>query len=74
MCCPKCKAKIGVVKHEIMLDSGVIYCTRCVICGYWSQPYPTYNRHNIVRQNQAIMEQEYSKHKNTRNINPYCEH
>jgi predicted Zn finger-like uncharacterized protein len=39
MGCPKCKAKIGVVKHEIMLDAGVVRCTRCIICGYWSQPY-----------------------------------
>jgi predicted Zn finger-like uncharacterized protein len=55
MNCPKCKAKIGVMKHEIMLDSGVIYCTRCVICGYWSQPYPTYNRHHKTGQDQATM-------------------
>jgi len=39
MGCPKCKAKIGVTKHEIMLDAGVVQCMRCVICGYWSQPY-----------------------------------
>lgn len=50
MSCPKCKARIGVVKHEIVLDSGVIHCTRCVICGYWSQPHPTYNRHYKVNQ------------------------
>lgn len=54
MSCPKCKAKIGVVKHEIMLDSGVIYCYRCVSCGYWSQPFPTYNRHRIGGQGEAM--------------------
>jgi predicted Zn finger-like uncharacterized protein len=47
MSCPKCKAKIGVMKHEIMLDAGVVHCTRCVICGYWSQPYhPNKRKHN----------------------------
>jgi len=55
MSCPKCKAKIGVTKHEIVLEAGVIHCTRCVICGYWSHPYPTYKQHQKVRQNQAIM-------------------
>ncbi|NVN97090.1 hypothetical protein HXX01_02555 [Candidatus Nomurabacteria bacterium] len=39
MNCPKCKARIGVMKHEVMLDSGIIQCTRCIICGYWSQPF-----------------------------------
>jgi len=42
MSCPKCKAEIGVVKHEIMLDAGVIRCLRCIRCGYWSQPQPSY--------------------------------
>jgi len=55
MDCPKCKAKIGVVKHEIMLDSGVIYCARCVICGYWSQPHPMYKRHHTFNQVQTMM-------------------
>jgi hypothetical protein len=44
MRCPKCKARIGVVKHEVVLDAGVIHCLRCVICGYWSEPQPTYSR------------------------------
>lgn len=55
MSCPKCKAIIGIMKHEIMLDAGVIHCTRCVICGYWSQPYPTYSRNHKVTRDQAIM-------------------
>lgn len=55
MNCPKCKANIGVMKHEIMLDSGVAHCTRCVICGYWSQPYPQFKRVHKARLNEAEM-------------------
>ena len=55
MICPKCKAKVGVMEHEIVLDAGVIHCMRCTICGYWSQPYPTYKQQHNVRQVQAIM-------------------
>ncbi|MDD2273694.1 MAG: hypothetical protein PHP95_10515 [Desulfuromonadaceae bacterium] len=46
MDCPKCKAKIGVMNHEIMVGSGVVEGVRCVICGYWSQPYqPCRSKH-----------------------------
>jgi len=56
MNCPKCKAKIGIMKHEIILDSGIIHCLRCVLCGYWSQPHPTYKHQNFgAKQEQAIM-------------------
>jgi len=55
MGCPKCKAKIGIMKHEIMLDAGVVHCTRCVICGYWSQPYTLYQRKHKTRLKEAIM-------------------
>ena len=55
MNCPKCKAKIGIMKHEIILDTGVIHCLRCVMCGYWSQSYPTYNPNFSVKQEQAAM-------------------
>ena len=55
MSCPKCRAKVGVMKHEIVLEAGVIHCVRCVMCGYWSKPYPTYSQHLKVRQNQARM-------------------
>lgn len=39
MNCPKCKAKIGIMKHEIILDFGVVQGALCIICGYLSQPY-----------------------------------
>lgn len=55
MRCPKCNTKIGVMKHEVMVDSGFVQFTRCVICGYWSQPYPPCKRHNKVRLDDAVM-------------------
>jgi hypothetical protein len=54
MSCPKCKAEIGVMKYEIILDFAVVQGTRCVICGYWSQPYQPYNRKPAIRQNEAV--------------------
>jgi hypothetical protein len=33
MNCPKCKANIGAMKHEIMLDSGVVHCTLYTVHG-----------------------------------------
>lgn len=53
MGCPKCKAKIGVVKHEIVLDFGVVQGTRCVICGFLSQPYLPYINNQGVRQSES---------------------
>jgi hypothetical protein len=44
MSCPKCKAKIGITKQEVVLDSGVVQFARCVICGYWSHPHAYYNQ------------------------------
>lgn len=55
MSCPKCKAKIGVTKHEVMLDSGIVRCTRCFICGFWSQPYQPSKRNPKVRAYEATM-------------------
>lgn len=49
MNCPKCKAKIGIMKHEVMLDTGVVSCTRCIMCGYWSQPYTNERRHHKAK-------------------------
>ena len=53
MNCPKCKAKIGVMKHEIILDFCVAEGTRCIICGYWSQPNLPHKRKVINRRNEA---------------------
>lgn len=39
MSCPKCKAKVGVVKLDIIMESGVVPCRRCLICGFLEQPY-----------------------------------
>jgi predicted Zn finger-like uncharacterized protein len=55
MSCPKCKAKVGITKHEIMLDTGVVKCTRCIICGYWSQPPSAFKQKIKPRQQQAVM-------------------
>jgi predicted Zn finger-like uncharacterized protein len=55
MSCPKCKAKIGVMKHEVILDAGIVQCTRCVICGYWSQPYSSNKRKFKTRLNETAM-------------------
>ena len=43
------------MKHEIILDFGVVQGTRCVICGYWSQPnLPNYLKRTL-KQNEAVM-------------------
>jgi hypothetical protein len=46
MGCSKRNAQIGVMKYEIVLDSAVVQCTRCVLSGYLSQPYSPYKREN----------------------------
>ena len=35
--CPKCKAKVGVVKQMLMVNTGEVFCLKCYICGYWIQ-------------------------------------
>ena len=35
--CPKCKAKVGMMGHLLMVDTGAIDCIKCYICGYWVQ-------------------------------------
>jgi predicted Zn finger-like uncharacterized protein len=49
MSCPKCKAKIGIMKQEIVLASGIVPCTRCLICGFLTQPYQPQIRKQSVR-------------------------
>ena len=55
MDCPKCKAKIGVMKHEVILDFVVAQGVRCIICGYWSQPGLPYNPKRRIRLSEAVM-------------------
>jgi len=53
MRCPKCKAKIGVMKHELIVDFGVVQGMRCIICGYLSQPYQPYIHKSAIRQKES---------------------
>ncbi|MDO9309032.1 MAG: hypothetical protein Q7V04_08195 [Deltaproteobacteria bacterium] len=55
MGCPKCKAKIGVMKHEIIVDFGVVQGMRCIICGYLSQPYQPYIHKSDIRQKESTV-------------------
>jgi len=38
--CPKCKAKVGIMSHTLMVDTGIVHCSKCYICGYWVQTGP----------------------------------
>jgi len=40
MRCPKCKARVGMVRHKVASDSGLSAGTICYICGFWIQEYP----------------------------------
>lgn len=40
MTCPKCKAKIGIMSSEIILEHVVVNGCRCIICGYWKFEHP----------------------------------
>ncbi len=40
MTCPKCKAKIGVLRDRFATESGEASGVLCYICGYWIQEYP----------------------------------
>ncbi len=35
--CPKCKAKVGMMQHMLMVNTGAVDCVKCYICGYWVQ-------------------------------------
>lgn len=39
MSCPKCKAKIGIIRHRFAIESGMILCSKCCICGFLVQEY-----------------------------------
>lgn len=38
--CPKCKAKIGIMKHRVEVNTGAVECIKCFICGFWVQIFP----------------------------------
>ena len=37
--CPKCKAKVGIMEHMLVVNTGAVHCVKCYICGYWVQTY-----------------------------------
>ena len=37
MTCPKCKARIGIHRQELTVETGPVFGTNCFICGYWVQ-------------------------------------
>lgn len=40
MTCPKCKAKVGVIRQKLTTETGHSAGILCYICGYWVQEYP----------------------------------
>lgn len=44
MTCPKCKAKVGIMRHRFAVETGLISCIKCCICGYWVQEHPNDER------------------------------
>jgi len=37
MLCPKCKAKIGIIRQQLATETGKISGFLCYICGFWKQ-------------------------------------
>jgi hypothetical protein len=35
--CPKCKARVGVMRDVVVVGTGAVHCVRCFVCGYWVQ-------------------------------------
>ncbi len=44
MTCPKCKAKVGIMNSEIILEHGAVNGCRCIICGYWKFDHPAHRK------------------------------
>jgi hypothetical protein len=40
MSCPKCNAKIGVLRQQISTETGKVIGVLCYMCGYWHQEDP----------------------------------
>jgi len=41
MTCPKCKAEVGIMNSEVILERGAVNGCRCIICGYWKFDHTT---------------------------------
>jgi len=52
MKCPKCKAKVGIMSKQIILDTGVVNCSGCVICGYLAIDPPMKRAHATTNRSQ----------------------
>jgi hypothetical protein len=52
MTCPKCNAKIGIMNHQIVHNTGVVYGSRCIMCGFWEFDHPV--TRNNKRSDQAL--------------------
>lgn len=37
MTCPKCKARIGIMKDKVIVGTGAVDGVKCFICGFWVQ-------------------------------------
>lgn len=37
MLCPKCKAKIGIIRQQLATETGKVSGILCYICGFWKQ-------------------------------------
>lgn len=44
MICPKCKAKIGIMRQNLTVETGQISGVNCFMCGYWFQDFPPYKK------------------------------
>jgi hypothetical protein len=52
MLCPKCKAKIGIIRQQLATETGQVTGILCYICGFWKQEklkptVPAYGRHEL---------------------------
>jgi len=45
MKCPKCKATVGIMSQQLILDTGIVNCSRCIICGYLAIDHPLRHTH-----------------------------
>ncbi|MCM2358185.1 MAG: hypothetical protein NDI77_08545 [Geobacteraceae bacterium] len=60
MTCPKCKAKVGIMRHRFAVETGLISCIKCCICGYWVQEYPNNNERMMTLEALASSDRQRS--------------